>query len=219
MDNLNNVLLNITTGLPGLLLAVVCHEWAHAMMSYKFGDPTAKYAGRLTLNPQAHFDLIGTIIFPLVGVLLGGVMFGWAKPVPIDPRYYKNYKKGVFWVSFAGPLANIVLVIIFSFLLAFIQKKIGSVFSYYETILQMISMAIRINVVIAAFNLIPWPPLDGSKMLAMFMDHETARRYEGLSRYWFVMLIVIWYTDIIGYFVQPFFFFAQFIYNSFLMIL
>lgn len=217
--DINNLLLNIFTGLPGLLLAVVFHEYAHAFMANKFGDPTAKHAGRLTFNPQAHFDMLGTVIFPLIGAMIGGVMFGWAKPVPIDTRYFKDYRKGVFWVSAAGPIANLILVVTFTIVLAVLNTYVNPTFSYYDTFAQMLTQAIQINIVIAAFNLIPWPPLDGSKMVSTFMEHDTARKYEELSRYWFIMLLVIWTTPLLDIFIQPFFYLTNVLYGMFLMVL
>ena len=107
--SMQDIIYNLAISLPAFLFAIVFHEWAHARMALYFGDNTAKMAGRLTFDPISHADLMGTVIFPLVGALMGGVIFGWAKPVPVDPRRFTKVKSGIFWVSFAGPLANIIL--------------------------------------------------------------------------------------------------------------
>ena len=144
--------------LPVILPAIICHECAHGWVSYKLGDPTAKYAGRLTLNPLRHLDPIGTLCMIFFHV-------GWANPVPIDPRYYRDRKKGIICVSLAGPVTNFIL----AFLSLFIEgllMKFGSPhsaviwilcqFSYYSAV---------VNIGLGLFNLIPIPPLDGSKIL------------------------------------------------------
>src|SRR3989344_3915841 len=102
---------------PALLIALVLHEYAHAWVAKRYGDETSAWSGRLTLNPAAHIDLFGTIIFPLIGIALGGFIFGWAKPVPIEPRNFRDYRSGLFWVSFAGPLSNILLGFFFAFVM------------------------------------------------------------------------------------------------------
>lgn len=198
-----NIVLRLATGLPGFLLGIVFHEWAHAWAAKKFGDDTAERAGRLSMNPMVHYDLMGTIIFPMIGALVGGVMFGWAKPVPVDPRKFKDIKKGIFWVSFAGPLANILLAIICALLFAILATKMTGTFALHTTFLQMLRSAIIINVVLAAFNLIPFPPLDGSKMVSAFLDYEMSRKYEELQKFSFVFILILWFTPLFSYIIQP----------------
>ena len=193
----------IAIGAPGFLAAIVFHEAAHAYTAHKFGDPTAKLQGRLSLNPAVHYDLVGTIIFPLVGAMLGGVIFGWAKPVPVDERNFKNVRNSVFWVSFAGPLANIALAVIAAFLLAFLITQISHETVFFTEFAEMLKMAIMINIVIAVFNLIPFPPLDGSKMVCTFLDYETARRYEDLQRYSYLFIILILFTPLLDLVMTP----------------
>jgi len=201
--DLQQIILRISIGAPGFLLAIVFHEAAHAFMAYRFGDHTAKYSGRLTLNPSAHIDPIGTILFPLIGAIFGSVMFGWAKPVPIDPRKFKNVRKGIFWVSFAGPLANILMAIVLAFILAFLYAKVSPQTYFYQSAIEMIQSAVGINIVLAAFNLIPFPPLDGSKMVSSFMQYNTAIWYEGLARYSLIFLMIIWMTPVLQYIIRP----------------
>lgn len=173
----------IAQSVPGFLLAICVHEFAHAWMANKYGDTTAKDHGRLTLNPAAHYDMMGTVIMPLAFALMGFAVIGWAKPVPIDVRRFSNIRKGVFWVSFAGPLSNLVVGTFSAMALAIVATKVPSSFSYYMIILSMLKYSIFINFILAFFNLIPLPPLDGSKMVASFLNYENARKYEEFGRY------------------------------------
>ncbi len=200
---MEDIILRLCVSLPVFLFAIVVHEASHAYMALRFGDSTAQSMGRLTLNPIAHYDLVGTIIFPLVGVLLGGSMFGWAKPVPVDARRFKNMRSGIFWVSFAGPLSNIILAIISSFLYAFMLSKVATSFYFHDVFSQMLLQSVYINVILAVFNLIPFPPLDGSKMVSSFLDYETSRKYEDLARFSFLFVIVLWTTPVLQYLIGP----------------
>ncbi len=171
--------------LPGLLIAITLHELAHGYSSYKLGDPTAKNAGRLTLNPLAHIDLIGFILLFVVG-------FGWAKPVPINPNYFKNRKKGTIIVSIAGPLTNFILAIISSILFAIAIKLNAS-----PIILLMIKLLIRYNIVLGFFNLLPFPPLDGSKIVASLLPIKYEIKFYHYERYLYLILIFLIVSDTI----------------------
>ncbi len=199
----NAALLRLATSLPIFLLAIVFHEYAHARMAKFFGDSTAEREGRLSFNPVVHMDPIGTVLFPLVSILIGGVMFGWARPVPVDPRYFKNVRSGIFWVSFAGPLANIALAIVCGFALALIDTQIYGSFQISAPLRMMFQHGITINLILAVFNLIPFPPLDGSKMLASYLNYEQAQKFEELGRYSFVFVILLWTTNIFSYLMIP----------------
>jgi len=181
--DVQKILFTIAQSLPGFLLAIVAHEFAHGYMAKRFGDDTAEKQGRLTLNPAAHIDPMGTIVFPLIGVVLGWAVIGWAKPVPIDIRNFKNFRKGIFWVSFAGPLANIILGVGSAFIYAIVATQVPQNFEYFGIILQMLSYSIFINFLLAVFNLIPLPPLDGSRMVSSFLKGEAARKYENFAKY------------------------------------
>lgn len=183
MNDLNSILLNIAQSLPGFLLAIVVHEAAHAWMANKFGDPTAKNEGRLTLNPAAHYDPMGTIFFPLLSAFTNFAMIGWARPVPIQTRNFKQIRQGIFWTSFAGPLSNIILGTLSALLLALIATKVDSSWSFYTIALQMLRFSVYINFILAFFNLIPLPPLDGSKMVSSFLRGEALRKYEDFARF------------------------------------
>jgi Zn-dependent protease len=180
--NTQEIIVTLALSAPGFLTAIVFHEWAHAFTAKKFGDDTADRMGRLTLNPMAHYDLFGTVLFPLICVSLGATAIGWAKPVPIDTRNFKQYKKGVFWVSFAGPLSNMVLAFLGSFFQVFLLLKFPE-WEYTAILAKMLSYLIMINVVIGVFNLIPLPPLDGSRMLIPFLSFNATRKYEQLAQY------------------------------------
>jgi len=146
---------------PPLLFAITFHEFSHAWMANRKGDPTAKYAGRLTLNPLAHIDIIGLLLLYFYG-------FGWAKPVPVNPYNFKNPHKDELWVSLAGPGSNMVLALVFGiiFRLLISSYTSGSEASTHQLFLIMLINGIRLNLVLAVFNLIPVKPLDGSHILA-----------------------------------------------------
>lgn len=200
---MEDLIYRIAISLPAFLLAIVCHEASHAWMAKRFGDTTGEQLGRLSLNPAVHYDLVGTVIFPLVGAVLGGTMFGWAKPVPVDTRRFRNVRSGIFWVSFAGPLANIILMIVAAILLALVLTQLSPEFSYYKILTDMLKSAVTINVLLAVFNLIPFPPLDGSKMVSSMLDYNAARKYEELQRYSFVFLIILIATPVLSWIMTP----------------
>lgn len=217
--DITQTIYHISVSLPGFLLGIVCHEAAHAYMADRHGDPTARFLGRLTLNPAVHYDLVGTVIFPLIGGLMGGPMFGWAKPVPVDTRKFKNIKSGVFWVSFAGPLANIILMFLAAFFFALLNTKVNPNFSYFQIFSDMFIQAIRINVLLAMFNLIPFPPLDGSKMVSSMLDYNAARKFEELQRFSIVFVFILIFTPILNYVMAPAILFANVIVNIFIHML
>ena len=217
---MNEILFTIARCAPGLLLALVCHEYAHGYVAKLFGDDTAEKSGRLTFNPISHIDPVGTIAFPLIlvviGVVTGGAMtpFGWAKPVPVSSRNFKDVRKGVFWVSFAGPLANFFLGIISVFLYVLSIKHFPE-FGGKASFEAMLRFSFLINFVLMGFNLIPLPPLDGSRMVASYLKGETLRKYEEFARYTpMIFLGAIFLgsftgVSIFGILLAPFMYFAQ----------
>jgi Zn-dependent protease len=196
---------------PGFLMAIVFHEAAHAYVALKFGDDTAKLEGRLSLNPIVHMDIIGTVIFPLFLIMMpGGMMFGWAKPVPINSSRFKNFRKGIFWVSAAGPLSNLLLGTVSAFLCAlasaFFDLGAGNPMEMTlgASLFNILYYSVIINFVLAGFNLIPLPPLDGSRMLASFLSYNAARKYEEFGKYSIIIFLVAMYTHAFSYVLMPF---------------
>ncbi|MBU1006482.1 MAG: site-2 protease family protein [Candidatus Omnitrophica bacterium] len=178
-------------------LAVIIHEYAHGWVAWKLGDPTAKRAGRLTLNPLAHIDPIGTIFLPLILLVTNSpVVFGWAKPVPVDFRNLGNPKKDMIWVGLAGPMANIAFAILLAVLLKFSAG--ASVFT--PAILRSL---IIINLVLAFFNILPVPPLDGSRVMMGILPRDVARQYARLEPYGFIIIFGLLYLGIVGRVIWP----------------
>lgn len=196
--DMQKILFTVAQCLPGFLLAITFHEWAHARVAKSFGDNTAESQGRLTLNPAAHLDMFGTFIIPMICLALGGAIFGYAKPVPVDMRNFKDYRKGMFWVSFAGPLSNFILGFISAFLFALVSTQMDNSNEYFSVILKMLSYSVFINFILAFFNLIPFPPLDGSKMVSSFLKGKTLVQYEGLARYSNYLFLGIFVLSMLG---------------------
>ena len=189
------------------LLAVVFHEYAHGLVALKWGDNTAKAAGRLTLNPAPHIDPIGTLLLPgLMMMMPGGLLFGWAKPVPINPTRFTKYRPGLFWVSFAGPLMNFLLALISAAVFCAILKFVSPHFSLYSPLLEIARISVLINFFLGIFNLIPLPPLDGSKMLQSYLSYEATQKYEALAQYSFWILLALLLTGTLRYLAIPVFF-------------
>ena len=169
---------------PPILVALTFHEYAHGYVALRFGDPTAKMAGRLTLNPLSHLDPIGTI-------MLFVVHFGWAKPVPVDPRYFRNPKQDMLWVALAGPGANMVLALISGILLSMLGR--GSLFGSHNMLLIMLQYSLFINLALAVFNMLPIPPLDGSKVLRGLLPYQYQHIADQMEMYgpWALMGLIM----------------------------
>lgn len=179
--------------LLAVLLAITLHELAHGYVAYCLGDNTAKAAGRLTLNPLAHLDPIGALMMLIAG-------FGWAKPVPVNPFFFKgNRTTGMMLVSLAGPLVNLIVAYI-----AYAVYVAGQGFYTVPFLNQFLNYCIILNVFLAVFNLIPIPPLDGSKILAGFLPKQTAFKFlTTMERYGFVILMVLILFNITDMIIQP----------------
>ena len=178
--------------------AVIIHEYAHGWIAWKLGDWTAKNAGRLTLNPLAHIDPIGTIFLPLLLLATRSpVVFGWAKPVPVNFHSLGNPKKDMIWVGLAGPAANILFAILLSFILKFF------VLTGNLLLKEVITTAIIINLVLAIFNILPIPPLDGSRVVMGMLPRELAIRYAKLEPYGFIIIFGLLYLGLIGSVIWP----------------
>lgn len=179
-----------------LLFSIVVHEVAHGYIAQRNGDPTARMLGRLTLNPIPHIDPIGSVLLPLLLLASGsGIIFGWAKPVPVNPLNFRNYRWGEITVSAAGPLSNLALAVLFSYLLHLGPANLG--------LMKMALWGVQINIFLALFNLIPIPPLDGSHILAILLPRDLARVYAYLEPVGFILILVLFYTGIMGVFLMP----------------
>ena len=186
-------ILHIVAGIPGLLIAMVMHEYAHALVADYMGDDTPRLMGRLTLNPMAHIDPIGALMLLVA-------RFGWAKPVMINPNNFRSWRKGELCVAFAGPAANLIV--------AFVALVAQVVFSRLDlftgTALQLVlSMIVIYNINFAIFNLLPLPPLDGSRILMCFLPSEWNYRLASLERYSFIILIALMMTPVFSYILIP----------------
>jgi len=175
-----------------LLIAMTVHEFAHGLVAYKLGDSTARLSGRLTLNPLAHIDFFWTVLLPLVLFISssGNFVFGAAKPVPINYQALKNPKRDIIWIGLSGPLANLIL--------AFIIAQILKLALLSGILVYLLLNLLVINVALALFNLIPIPPLDGSRVLMGLLPGGLSRQYVSLERYGFIILfafIWLWVFD------------------------
>ncbi len=171
--------------IPILLFSLSLHEYAHGRVAYQMGDPTPKITGRLTLNPLAHLSLMGTL------VLLVTRMFGWAKPVRVDPRYFSDPRKGMMYVGLAGPMSNILLATLLGIVFRVFRPYLIMLFSA-RTIDSLFVMGIVLNIGLAFFNLLPVPPLDGSKILKGLLPRKYDKAFASLEAYGpFILLLVI----------------------------
>ena len=171
---------------PPILLAITFHEYAHGWMALKFGDPTAKMLGRLSLNPLVHLDPIGTLMLFLVH-------FGWAKPVPVDPRYFSDPKRQMLWVALAGPVANMILAFASGLLIVGFASSNLMFDSNTALFGNMLVYSLQINLALAVFNMLPIPPLDGSKILRGLLPHRHEHIAVEMARYgpWDLMSIIL----------------------------
>ena len=187
-----------------LLFAVTIHEVAHGYVAYKMGDNTAKLAGRLSLNPIKHLDFFGSFFLPLLLKLTGStIIFGYAKPVPVNFSNFRNYRKSTIYVSSAGVLANFALAIISGLLfqiLTYFQPLWHASFlkPFALDLYQMLGYSVLINLVLAVFNLIPIPPLDGSKILAMLLPVSLRLHYARIERFGMIIIILLLLTGSLG---------------------
>ncbi|MCS7171426.1 MAG: site-2 protease family protein [Aquificaceae bacterium] len=196
----------LVVALPALMMAVILHEYAHGWMAYKMGDATAKELGRLTLNPIPHIDLLGTLILPGLLMLVGSpILFGWAKPVPINPMRFRDLRLGTFLVSIAGIAMNLWLALVFALLYRLIRE--GYVNFLSEAILIPLALffgkAVLINLVLAFFNAIPIPPLDGSRAVMSFFSVKYWELFYRLEMYGFLIITLLLFTGVLGRIIFP----------------
>ena len=189
-----------------MIFAITMHEAAHGWMARRYGDNTAWMLGRVTLNPIPHVDLVGTILVP--GALLlssaltgmGGMLIGWAKPVPVNTRNLNPWRQGMFMVSLAGPASNLIQAFIWLALL-----KVFVVMGLHSMVLLQIAVAgVMVNFYLMAFNLLPLPPLDGGRILTMVLPYTAARRFAELENHGMIILVVLLLSGLMSYWMSPF---------------
>jgi len=204
-DTIRQLIISI----PALIVAITIHEVSHGYVANRLGDPTARLMGRLTLNPIKHIDPIGTVILPLVLTMLGGVIFGYAKPVPINPANFKDPKRDMAISAAAGPITNVLIAIVSSLILMLIVLPVSSLLqsnavnAILTPIALMLQFSVRINIFLAALNLIPILPLDGGRVLVGLLPHKQAVAYSKIESYGLIMLYALIFTGIAGFFIFP----------------
>ncbi len=186
-----------------LLFSLCVHEWAHAWVASLKGDNLARDEGRLSLNPVVHADLLGTVFLPLLSIFTGLPVFGWAKPVPVNPSVLADPKNDLFWIAFAGPLSNFCLSLIGTVLLIVLYILSGTLGLYVEILGLTLEAFIYINLLLGFFNLIPLHPLDGGKVLARFLPVEWNWRLEQWETYTSFILIALFVTGGFSYLIFP----------------
>lgn len=192
-DDFGGFMMNLIAGLPGIVIAMTIHEWAHARVAYALGDYTPQLQGRLTLNPLAHVDPIGLLMLFLVH-------FGWAKPVQINPMNFSNPRRDDILVSLAGPASNLLTAFI-TLIIFVLMAKFN--FPFTDGVLIVLNLIIVYNINFAIFNMLPIPPLDGSHILKQLLPYELSRQFEALERYSFIFLIIIIATPVLSYVFVP----------------
>ena len=220
MQNIDtaNLLAHLIMFMVNLLLAISVHEAGHAWMSYKYGDDTAYMLGRVTINPIKHIDPIGTLVIPVIAFIFGAIggalgsipLIGWGKPTPVNPRKWTNYKTANFWVSVAGVLGNLILLVIGIVLAKILMTQGIQPFDFFggETanpLVIFVSNLMLLNLSLAIFNLIPIPPLDGGKILANFAPAALKPLLDLIEQFGFILLLLFVYMGVFRAIIRPFF--------------
>jgi len=185
-----------------VIFAITLHEAAHGYVAKHFGDLTAYAQGRVSLNPIRHIDLVGTILLPLLTLLLGGILFGWAKPVPVNFSALRRPKQDMLWVALAGPGANLFMALMWGFVI-----RLGLAMSESDLSRPMILMGeagIKINIVLMVLNLLPLPPLDGGRIAVSLLPLRTAQSFARIEPYGFMILLLLLITGVLGAIIGPF---------------
>ena len=215
MDSFYHAIQTICVYAIPLIFAITLHESAHGWAAGRLGDPTATMLGRVTINQIPHIDPIGTIAVPGALLLMsaltggGGLLFGWAKPVPINPRYFRNPLKAMTITAAAGPLSNLLQMIFWALLL----KALAAVGFYDKFVISVCAAGISVNLMLMAFNLIPIPPLDGGRIVRGLLPRQAGMAFDKIEPYGFMILLVLMVGGGLSFFVRPFLMFGQWIIN------
>ena len=198
---INEFIQTVAIGALPVLFAITLHEAAHGYVARHFGDPTADKAGRISLNPLRHIDPVGTILLPLLTFAMGGILFGWAKPVPVNFAALRNPKKDMLWVAIAGPASNLVMAMGWTMI-----YKLGLMFpeNYFaDPLLGMAKIGMIINVVLMVLNLLPLPPLDGGRVAVSLLPHRQAFQLSKVEPYGMFILIFLAVTPVLSWILSP----------------
>lgn len=215
MDSLYHAIQVVCVYAIPLIFAITLHESAHGWAAARLGDPTATRLGRVSLNPIPHIDPVGTIAVPGALLLMsaltggGGLLFGWAKPVPINPGYFRNPMRGMMITAVAGPASNALQMIVWALLL-----KLMVTFGIYDKfVLSVCSAGISVNLMLMAFNLIPIPPLDGGRIVRGLLPGRAGEAFDRIEPYGMIILLVLMVGGGLTFFVRPFLMFGQWLVN------
>lgn len=184
-----------------ILFAITLHEAAHGYVARHFGDMTAYQAGRISLNPLRHIDPVGTILLPLLTLVLGGILFGWAKPVPVNFAALRRPKQDMLWVAIAGPASNLLMALLWALVIKLTWSFPGGYFA--EPMLAMAQIGIQINVILMVLNLLPLPPLDGGRVAVSLLPHRQAYQLSRIEPYGIFILIFLVISGALGWILTP----------------
>jgi Zn-dependent protease len=197
---MNDLIQKIAVYALPVLFAITVHEASHGYVARMFGDTTAFVAGRVSLNPLKHIDPIGTILVPGIMLLLSGMMFGWAKPVPVNFGALRHPKRDMIWVAAAGPASNLVMAILWTIFLT-VQQWLGTEEQFFQA---MALAGIQVNLIFMALNLLPIPPLDGGRILVGLLPNRLAYRVAQIEPFGFFIVIGLMVAGLLGFFLSPF---------------